>query len=159
RNDFGGSLHPAAPLPAKIQHRPWESCQGLFPLNATLQKQRARHQSAPRCDYADARVRNLAFAALAPKLARAFDHVTDGVQPPAREAPTMRVRRDRAADRDVSVGDKRTSLTFRTEAEILEPAQREPAESVVQLRYVDVGWFQAAAAPQVLAAILRGHER
>src|SRR5207245_10086849 len=102
---------------------------GRFTSTLAPGHQRAGHQPAAGGDDPDARVLHLTFSALAAKLARALDHVTDRVQPAPRKASAVRIRRDLAPQCDVSVLDKRTSFAFRAKAEILHPAQRETRDA------------------------------
>src|SRR5439155_10522442 len=127
--------------------------------NMAFEHERATYQAAPGGDDPASLVLYLPLTTLPAQLPRAFDHVADRVQATAGKAPAVCVARDRAADRYVAVGDELTSFTFRADAQIFEPAQREPREPVVQLREVEVLRPEPGALRRVLRAVLRRHVR
>src|SRR5207302_8529053 len=69
----------------------WSPARCRFASNVALQQQRTGHQPAAGGDDPDARVLHLTFSAIAAKLARALDHVTDRVQPAPRKASAVRI--------------------------------------------------------------------
>src|SRR4051794_12867731 len=83
---------------------------------------------------------HLTFAGLAPQLGARLVEEAVAVQPSRRQLPAVRVQREQAVPRDpLAALDEGTALALPAEAEGFEPAERDEAEAVVELRHVDVG--------------------
>src|SRR3546814_5842005 len=80
------------------------------------------------------RIGDLAIAGLAAQLAHGFDQVIEGMEPPFRQLPPVRVEREDAVQRDTLAAFEKVAGRARLrDAQGLKPQYRQPAEAVVEM--------------------------
>src|SRR5215831_6566765 len=106
------------------------------------------------------RTGHLAIARSAAQLRTCFVEKTVAVQAAGRELAAVAVERKLAVERDAPASlDEAATLSFQTNAQCFEPYDRQKAETVVELRDINVVRLKIGSRPEHRGRVARGHGR